>query len=307
MAKVLIIDDNRKNSELLNDFVKAWGYETDLAYQGREAIEKAVQGSPDVILLDVMLPGMSGFEVCYQLKNNTKTKGVPVVMVTALKEPEDRVNGFAAGADNFLVKPINYKELKAILENLVVRKAWLDTLEERDIVLEEIFMNLGWNVSEDVNKLVKEKYKNCQNILAYLGVLPETKAKVLHTIKFQWLYKYFQDNEDHMERLLTTFGKLKNGCWLLPLLEYSCCSYKEHTTALKDEIAKKGLQLEADICFCVRRLMELLDIYGVDFNLAAKGLDNEAMQYGYPPKIVEGIKQELADYSIRLAMRLDLD
>ena len=123
MAKVLIIDDNEKNIELFKDFVESWGYSTILAYQGREAIELAQKEKPDAIILDVMLPGMSGYEVCSELKDNPATRFIPIVMVTALTDYADRVHGFNVGADNFLVKPVNYRELRAILGSLLRKKA----------------------------------------------------------------------------------------------------------------------------------------------------------------------------------------
>ena len=74
MTTVLIIDDNRKNVELLRDFIESWGYATLSAYQGKEALQIAQEKRPDIILLDVMLPGMSGFEVCRELKDTTATQ-----------------------------------------------------------------------------------------------------------------------------------------------------------------------------------------------------------------------------------------
>ncbi|MEG1413398.1 MAG: response regulator, partial [Acidaminococcaceae bacterium] len=78
----------------MKDFVESWGYETILAFQGRDAIELATEKMPDAILLDIMLPGMSGYEVCRELKETIKLRNIPVILVTALIDTEDRVHGF---------------------------------------------------------------------------------------------------------------------------------------------------------------------------------------------------------------------
>lgn len=108
MKTVLIVDDNIKNLDLFKDFVESWGYETVTAQQGKDAISLAERYLPDIILLDVMLPGMSGYEVCRELKENTKTQHIPVVMITVLNDIADRIHGYKIGADQFLVKPVDY-------------------------------------------------------------------------------------------------------------------------------------------------------------------------------------------------------
>ena len=125
MKTVLIVDDNIKNLDLFKDFVESWGYETVTAQQGKDAISLAERYLPDIILLDVMLPGMSGYEVCRELKENTKTQHIPVVMITVLNDIADRIHGYKIGADQFLVKPVDYNELHAILTVYLVKKACL--------------------------------------------------------------------------------------------------------------------------------------------------------------------------------------
>jgi two-component system cell cycle response regulator len=131
-AKILVVDDLLPNRRLLEAKLKGGYYEVDTAESGAEAIEKATSNPPDVILLDVMMPEMDGFEACKILKSNPITSDVPVVMVTALSDVEDRVNGLNSGADDFLTKPINDLALFARIRSLVRLKNMTDELKLRD-------------------------------------------------------------------------------------------------------------------------------------------------------------------------------
>src|SRR4051812_21970905 len=102
---VLIVDDEEANRILLRDPLEAHGYEIAEAENGPQALQQVAQRHPDVILLDVMMPGMDGFEVCRHLKQDLHTAPIPVLMVTALSERKERMKGVAAGANDFLNKP----------------------------------------------------------------------------------------------------------------------------------------------------------------------------------------------------------
>ena len=106
-ARVLVVDDNVANVKLLESRLHAEYFEVLTANSGYEALEICGREHADVVLLDVMMPGMDGFEVCRRLKADPKTQIIPVVMVTALDQPSDRIRGLDAGADDFLTKPVN--------------------------------------------------------------------------------------------------------------------------------------------------------------------------------------------------------
>ena len=112
-ARVLVVDDIFPNVKLLEAKLKAEYYDVVSAQSGPEALKKIVEDNPDVVLLDVMMPGMDGFEVCRQIKANPAVAHIPVVMVTALTDTEDRVKGLESGADDFLSKPVNDMALMA--------------------------------------------------------------------------------------------------------------------------------------------------------------------------------------------------
>lgn len=137
-ARILVVDDLLPNRRLLEAKLKGEYYEVATAESGPQAIQLATENPPDVILLDVMMPEMDGFEACKILKNSPKTADVPVVMVTALSDVEDRVQGLNSGADDFLTKPINDLALFARIRSLVRLKSMTDQLKLRDQTGEEI-------------------------------------------------------------------------------------------------------------------------------------------------------------------------
>lgn len=131
-ARILVVDDIRTNIKVLEAKLTSEYYEVIAASNGPEALESAVSQKPDLILLDVMMPGMDGFEVCRRLKANPETAHVPVIMVTALGDPEDRVQGLSAGADDFLTKPVDDTAMFARVRSLLRVKLMLDELRMRE-------------------------------------------------------------------------------------------------------------------------------------------------------------------------------
>ena len=111
MPRVLIADDNQSNAELLEAHLDGGGFDTKIATNGEDAVRLAGEWKPDVVLLDVMMPKVSGFEVCKRLRANPTTARVAVLMVTALDQPTDVERAIEVGTDDFLTKPINKTEL----------------------------------------------------------------------------------------------------------------------------------------------------------------------------------------------------
>src|SRR5271156_5455182 len=131
-ARVLVVDDILSNVKLLEAKLTAEYFEVVTAFNGLEALARVEECEPDIILLDVMMPGMDGFEVARRIKSNPKTAHVPVVMVTALDQPSDRVAGLDAGADDFLTKPVDDAALFARVRSLVRLKMMTDELRMRE-------------------------------------------------------------------------------------------------------------------------------------------------------------------------------
>src|SRR5579862_2782206 len=131
-ARVLVVDDILSNVKLLEAKLSAEYFEVVTAFSGMEALAKMEEHEPDIILLDVMMPGMDGFEVCRRIKANTKTAHIPVVMVTALDQSSDRVAGLEAGADDFLTKPVDDVSMFARVRSLVRMKGMFEELQMRE-------------------------------------------------------------------------------------------------------------------------------------------------------------------------------
>lgn len=128
-ARILIVDDNAANRELLEAYLVAIECEIELAVDGQDALAKVESFAPDLILLDVMMPKLSGFEVCQKLKGNPQTSKIMILMVTALNELGDIERAVKAGTDDFLSKPVNKIELLKRVENMIRLKDTTDELE----------------------------------------------------------------------------------------------------------------------------------------------------------------------------------
>lgn len=130
-ARILVVDDVLPNIKLLEARLTAEYFDVMTATNGPEALSICAEGLADIVLLDVMMPGMDGFEVCRRLKSDPKTAHLPVIMVTALDQPSDRVKGLDAGADDFLTKPVDEIALIARVRSLSRLKVMLDELRTR--------------------------------------------------------------------------------------------------------------------------------------------------------------------------------
>jgi CheY-like chemotaxis protein len=118
-SKILVADDNAQNCELLQAYLDELDVDVVMAYDGQETLDMVESESPDLILLDIMMPKVSGFEICRRLKGDQKTQDIPIVMVTALNEMADIERGVEAGTDDFLSKPISKLELLTRVKSLL--------------------------------------------------------------------------------------------------------------------------------------------------------------------------------------------
>lgn len=150
-ARVLIVDDIPTNIRLLEVRLMAEYYEVASALSGPEALSLCESTEIDIVLLDVMMPDMDGFEVCRRLKANPRTQHIPVVMITALDQPSDRVKGLEAGADDFLTKPVDDMQLLARVKSLVRLKALTDELRARATTGQQIAIEDALRAMDKIN------------------------------------------------------------------------------------------------------------------------------------------------------------
>ena len=154
-AKILVVDDVAMNVKLLADVLGAKGYATVTASSGAEALAKLETEKPDLMLLDVMMPGMSGYEVCQAIRANPAHSMLPIVLVTALDPAQERAKGLEAGADDFLSKPVNQAELMARVKSLLLIKQLYDEVNRQRDELAQWNRDLEQRVADGVEQLAK--------------------------------------------------------------------------------------------------------------------------------------------------------
>ena len=171
-SKILVVDDTPHNVKLLADLLTAKGYDVRTAASGAEALALLPGFDPDIVLLDVMMPGMSGYEVCQKIRSDPETRLLPVVLVTALDAAEERVKGIEAGADDFLSKPFNTSELLARVRSLLRIRKLHETIRVQTAELAMWNEKLEQRVAEQVGQLQRlERLKRffSPQPLAFIG------------------------------------------------------------------------------------------------------------------------------------------
>ena len=152
MARILLVDDTPANLSLLEAILVPRGYEVILAESGPQALEAVAQQRPDLVLLDILMPGMDGYEVCRRIRSDPASAALPVVMITA-SGPQEKLRALEAGADDFIVKPFDKAELLARVQSLLRVKAYHDIIEGQAAELAEWNRTLETRVDEQVAEL----------------------------------------------------------------------------------------------------------------------------------------------------------
>lgn len=182
-ARVLIVDDIPTNVRLLEARLTAEYFEVLTATSGPQALEICDTNEVDIVLLDVMMPGMDGFEVCRRLKSNPKTHHVPVLMITALDQPSDRVKGLEAGADDFLTKPVDDTQLMARVKSLSRLKSLTDELRARAMTGQQIAIEDALRAMDTISAsggnvlIIDNDRRHAERVQSYLS--EEHKVDIL--------------------------------------------------------------------------------------------------------------------------------
>jgi class 3 adenylate cyclase/CheY-like chemotaxis protein len=153
-ASILVVDDTPQNIKLLDALLTPRGYEVIPAASGEEALTRVANRQPDLVLLDIVMPGMDGYEVCRRLRGDEATEMLPVVMITASGEQE-KVAALEAGADDFITKPLDQAELLARIRSLVRIKQYQDQIQSQAVQLEDWNRQLEERVNEQVQELIR--------------------------------------------------------------------------------------------------------------------------------------------------------
>ncbi len=162
-GRVLVVDDLEPNRRLIASFLARDGYAVDFAENGLAAIDHVVRDQPDLVLMDVLMPEMDGFAACRAIKRHPATRLIPVVLVTALQDSDDRIRGIDAGADDFVSKPFNSHELRARVRSLIRLKRYTDDLDTAESVIVSLALTIE----------ARDQYTDghCQRLAAYASGL----------------------------------------------------------------------------------------------------------------------------------------
>lgn len=164
-GRILVVDDNRDNIEIIATRLRFRGYEMIEASDGYEALAKVRSDEPDLILLDVMLPDIDGYEISRRIKNDDELPFIPIILVTARDSTQDKVAGLDAGADDYLTKPINFPELEARVRSMLRIKRLQDELEEKNRELERLSISDGLTGlfnHRHIHGLLQEEFERAQ-------------------------------------------------------------------------------------------------------------------------------------------------
>lgn len=212
MATVLIADDNRQISSILEEYAKKEGHTPHVAFDGQEALELFHRVHPDVVLLDVMMPRMDGFEVCREIR---KTSDTPVIMVTARGEDFERIMGLDIGADDYIVKPFSPGEVMARI------RAVLRRIAREDAKKGQVFSygNLTVDLDEYTVTVNGEKVLLTKKETEILWTLATNQNKVFsrdNLLNSLWGYEYFGDTrtvDSHIKRLRAKLDEFPHDSW----------------------------------------------------------------------------------------------
>ena len=211
MAIMLIADDNRQITSILEEYAKKEGYEVKIAYNGRQALEAFNTYKPDIVLLDVMMPIIDGFEVCREIR---KVSNVPVIMITARGEDFERIMGLDIGADDYIVKPFSPGEVMARVR-AVMRRIGADSVSSQLFIYDNLRINMeDYMVTIDNNNVSLTKKE-----IEILWTLAVNKNKVFtrdNLLNSLWGYDYYGDSrtvDSHIKRLRSKIDNFNHENW----------------------------------------------------------------------------------------------
>jgi PAS domain S-box-containing protein len=189
---ILVVDDLTQNNELLEAYLVPQGYEVIKAVSGEDALKKLADNQIDLILLDVMMPGMDGFEVTRRIRQDPKTRLMPIILVTALKETEDRIKGIKAGCDDYISKPFDKMELLARVQSLLKVKAYNDLMTNYRKELESEVINMTAELMQSSTALDEQNAR-------LKAIINSPDDILIYSLDKE--YRYTSFNENHRKAM----------------------------------------------------------------------------------------------------------
>lgn len=212
MAIMLIADDNRQITSILEEYAKNEGYDVKVAYDGKKAIEAFNTFSPHIVLLDVMMPLMDGFEVCREIRKNSN---VPIIMITARGEDFERIMGLDIGADDYIVKPFSPGEVMARVR-AIMRRLMSEDKNGRQVFN---YNDLQINMEDYIVKIKGNNVSLTKKEIEILWTLVSNRNKVFtrdNLLNSLWGYDYYGDNrtvDSHIKRLRSKLDEFEHENW----------------------------------------------------------------------------------------------
>lgn len=217
--RILVVDDNDSNRSMLVDVLTQWGYTTAEAKHGKVVMKMVEELAPDLILLDVMLPGMNGYEICQQLKQGPETENIPVIMLTVLDDSESRARGISVGASLFVSRPFNYKELHKNIESLLLKKQ-----KRRNVETLQSLCNVLENVLQAHSTAEYERYLDifgyAKRVVKVLGLNDDTTERISIGTLLCSLRRTLDANRLRNSDMKDIIKPLNMSTWLIRYLEY---------------------------------------------------------------------------------------
>jgi len=290
--QILVVDDNEQNCEMMTDLLTNWGYRVNVACQGKEAISKIYKVKPDIILLDVMLPGMNGFEVCQELKNDPQTCDIPIIMLSVLNDVEDHIRGYKVGAEFFMSKPVNYNELKYKIISLIKQKKLMSKMEESKRIVFSFLEILKGN-NDKIYKHTSRVQDYCNKVSGLIRLSEDEHERLIIGAYFHDIGKIvMQDTKDHVLAGERIIEPLKMSDWLRPFVRNH--HERINGSGFPDGLSGKDLPQGVWILAAVDRFVELWERNNDKF--AAFSLLNEEIKEGYYDEFVgRALEQVLKD------------
>jgi two-component system sensor histidine kinase/response regulator len=243
-GRVLVADDEENNRTLLRELLQAHGHEVTEAVDGEQALQEVASSSPDVVILDVMMPKLDGFAVCRRLKEDPRTATVPILLITALAERQDRLTGIGAGANDFLTKPIDTRDVLLRVRNAIYGKRLYDQLAENYSRLRELE-----TLREDLTHMIVHDMRTPLTSII-MGLQTVSMIGDLHEVQQRCLARAIRGGQTLLGMIndLLDISKMEAGSLELDCQNLTAADLVEHALQQIVSLAQeKGLSLVRDI------------------------------------------------------------
>jgi len=304
---VLAVDDNEQNLQILEEYLTSWGYDVAMARDGREAVALYPRSNPSIIVLDVMMPNMDGYEACARIKGETAGRMIPILMLTALTDTDDKIKALECGADDFLNKPINKDELRTRVRSLIkirnLRKE-LDSSENIIMTLGTALENKDPRAAGHVQRVAQYAARLAQKLgMSRDEVETITKGAMLHDVGKIGVPDHLLAKEqlDDDERARVAEHTRMGASILEPMTTFLAWVpiVRWHHERLDgrgypDHLAGDAIPIEAQIVAIANRYDNFVQAMGDDGGAMAR-LRNEAEDGAFDPELVRLFAAALAE------------